>query len=812
MSLQDLSLPIDIPWKLVATSNDMLATHVDRFPNAMWKSSLAIFSYDPDLSDLPDEFSDRELTFLKVVASITSYAPTCADMPPPPDPAAYGEEYAAYEGDYTAWQQTVAALKQLEHSTYPCCGALVQVAIYPKQGDTTDVTKLAHFTSMEPQKRELIEVATESGESMTQSKSDVNVRKGLTNTNSTENMDVFTGMNASAQVGGTGGGFGISGQWGTIKRATSEVVDSTTTDTSRDKRETSSHTTNLSQLYHLLNSYHLGTNRAIFFLQPRPHTVQQKDRFTFIQGPQEIEGIQEFFLVVNRPKGVTLGQYCVDALLYTAHLDQESMRLAILEPKTAETPWIELWATSRVKSNESQAHRSVGTTLPLPVPSIIDPINTNNIVTPQDITVVTDWLSQIEDSIKIEDDAAAIISREQQPADDKLAKNNPVILDQTITTAVLRASSANIPFTPPDLPEPGWRIDRTRGIGGYDLWEDPTNYSASPLGKGDKAIPPPQAFVDIVSFGSLDELTLYYPDCALRVRAIAWPVGADTEALYHARVKVYFIRDDTPTLGRTIPMFVTARGVSTCDDSPFSQFYATPADPSKLPPDIAGEASIHPVNVAPWTTPEPAPIPSPPGPTPSASQQSGGQSNTSQTSVPLGPPLTSARPSGLEPVVVGAARAKMANTIANDVRYQLKAMMTCKPGMFISFRYSDLVYQKLAKQRVFREIDRLVAVADQHADLAYFVATHPAAQRLPIRAIAPRPVTARSLPAASATFPALTLGGLSESELSSFHKAGVRTTLDLLDVSLTDLARRLEVGVTDAARKRLKAIGVNLPG
>src|SRR5260370_19175846 len=316
MSLQDLSLPIDIPWKLVATSNDMLATHANRFPNAMWKSSLAIFAYDPDLSDLPDAFSDRELTFLKVVASITSYAPTCADLPAPPDPTTYGEEYAAYTADYAAWQQTVAALKRVEHETYPCSGALVQVAIYPKGDDTTDVAKLAHFTSMEPQKRELIEAVTESGESMTQSKTDLGVRKGVTTTDTTEEMNLFTGINVSGGGGGgggpTGGGghgegsTGISGQWGTIKKGTVENVDTTTTDTSREKRESSSHTTNLSQLYHLLNSYHLGTNRAIFFLQPRPHTVQQKERFTFIAGPQEIEGIQEFFLVVSRPKGIGL--------------------------------------------------------------------------------------------------------------------------------------------------------------------------------------------------------------------------------------------------------------------------------------------------------------------------------------------------------------------------------------------------------------------------------------------------------------------------------------------------------------------------
>src|SRR5204862_1736458 len=138
-----------------------------------------------------------------------------------------------------------------------------------------------------------------------------------------------TGANLNVGVGGVSVGAGVSGQWGTIKKSGTEHVDTTTSDASREMREGSSHTTSLSQLYHLLNSYHLGTNRAIFFIQPRPHTVQLKDQFTFINGPQEIEGVQEFFLVVNRPIDKQIDDYCVDALLYTGHLDIVAMQDAI---------------------------------------------------------------------------------------------------------------------------------------------------------------------------------------------------------------------------------------------------------------------------------------------------------------------------------------------------------------------------------------------------------------------------------------------------------------------------------------------------
>src|SRR5947209_15275500 len=98
MSLQDLALPVDIPWRLIATSRkDMLADRNTAFPNAMWKSSLAVFAYDPDLTDLPEIFTDRALTFLKVVCSITSYTPASTPLPPLPVPKDFGGNQQAYK-------------------------------------------------------------------------------------------------------------------------------------------------------------------------------------------------------------------------------------------------------------------------------------------------------------------------------------------------------------------------------------------------------------------------------------------------------------------------------------------------------------------------------------------------------------------------------------------------------------------------------------------------------------------------------------------------------------------------------------------
>ena len=95
-----------------------------------------------------------------------------------------------------------------------------------------------------------------------------------------------------------------------------ETLFARSSDVGQEKRETYSFSTQLSQLYHQLDSYHLGTNRALFFVLPRPNTLETEH--TFVNGIRNIEGIQEFFLVVARPK--SLSGFCVEAYLETGHI------------------------------------------------------------------------------------------------------------------------------------------------------------------------------------------------------------------------------------------------------------------------------------------------------------------------------------------------------------------------------------------------------------------------------------------------------------------------------------------------------------
>jgi hypothetical protein len=187
-----------------------------------------------------------------------------------------------------------------------------------------------YVMAIEPDKRELYEAVTETGDMLSRSSSDVNVRKGVTGTNSTEDQSILKGAQGKLAVslgGGAGveAGGGVQGEWGTTSRQGTEDVNIRSIDNSREKRESFSHSTNLTQMYHQLNGYHLGTNRSVFFLLPRPHITELTENGlparTFVKGPQRLEGIQEFFLIVNRPKGVP--GICVHGLLETAHLDWE---------------------------------------------------------------------------------------------------------------------------------------------------------------------------------------------------------------------------------------------------------------------------------------------------------------------------------------------------------------------------------------------------------------------------------------------------------------------------------------------------------
>src|SRR5436309_14588544 len=74
MAISALSLPIDIPWRRLCVSPDMLDAQIcdRRFPYR-WRSSVAVFSYEPAKDQ--QQYEDMIVSYLKVVCTVTGFQP-----------------------------------------------------------------------------------------------------------------------------------------------------------------------------------------------------------------------------------------------------------------------------------------------------------------------------------------------------------------------------------------------------------------------------------------------------------------------------------------------------------------------------------------------------------------------------------------------------------------------------------------------------------------------------------------------------------------------------------------------------------------
>jgi hypothetical protein len=309
MSNFKLNLPTEIPWERICVTEDMIDRNIcDARMPAKWQTSMAVFKYVPD--DEYQQYPAYKITYLKVTATITGYQPLSKEI----------QGIIDWDGLNVA---TIPGITELLNSYNPCHGAILQVAVGPKEAERRPPLKdYPFFLDFEPKKRELYELATDTREKQSRTLESLSVGKSGRQTSSMEILDVDMGgggFGAQASFAGTGGGFTYSapnGQWGTKRLNGEESMSTRTTDAVQERRETQSFTTQLTQMYHLLDSYHVGTNRAVFFIQPRPHTLEEPSGF--VRGPRPVEGIQEFFLVVAQPKDQ--GDFCVSLRLDTSHL------------------------------------------------------------------------------------------------------------------------------------------------------------------------------------------------------------------------------------------------------------------------------------------------------------------------------------------------------------------------------------------------------------------------------------------------------------------------------------------------------------
>ena len=285
-----MSLPSDIVWKRLALDEEMMWKAPPSYPAIIkyppaWCPSITIFHANPDNEMVPDEYQNEIITYLKVVCSLT------------------GTTAMKGNTNLSAWPASHPANKLVANNLTPyygCYGAILEIDLEPYDVTGVLISEYPYFLDFQPKKREIFESVTKSGEFMSDSKNSLSVRKSAT---STEGLEAATGIVTPTMP-----------EYKGVFR--DEFANVRSVDASREFREKVSHTTSLSQLYQQLNSYHLGTNRALFVIQPRPH-ISDPDYQTFISGPRRLEGIQEFFLVVIQPK--SRPGLCVSAHLRTGH-------------------------------------------------------------------------------------------------------------------------------------------------------------------------------------------------------------------------------------------------------------------------------------------------------------------------------------------------------------------------------------------------------------------------------------------------------------------------------------------------------------
>jgi hypothetical protein len=125
---QLMNLPINIPWRLIAVSSDMMDREFcdKEFPPE-FRSSIAFSVYEPDPDELPREFCGDRVTYIKVTTTITGYQPSKEETGELDDlKATLVRRFPTVEPEFIAGQ-----LDDIAAEYYAAYGALLNIAVFP---------------------------------------------------------------------------------------------------------------------------------------------------------------------------------------------------------------------------------------------------------------------------------------------------------------------------------------------------------------------------------------------------------------------------------------------------------------------------------------------------------------------------------------------------------------------------------------------------------------------------------------------------------------------------------------------------------
>jgi hypothetical protein len=286
MAESELPLPVEIPWRLAATTQPLVAGHPE-------ETAISLFVFEPDDEALADLFPDERLVYLKFTVTVSPAA-----IPNAPPVAALGEGV-------------------------PCLFLRLDVKIRNREGELGTIRPYFHAAS--PVHRTMVQTGIVGADAFEGESDELSIgRSGSQMHESSSNRTRTTsaGLNAGFGIGGfsIGGSVRTTSTDVTGSRSVTQQVDTTQRQASEERRELLSHMTRVENVLTLLDAKYVGTPHLRFSLSPRPLQLLSLDptdpNLWFSQllarRSSGIEGVQEFAAVALVPRNEG---FCVNARL-----------------------------------------------------------------------------------------------------------------------------------------------------------------------------------------------------------------------------------------------------------------------------------------------------------------------------------------------------------------------------------------------------------------------------------------------------------------------------------------------------------------
>jgi hypothetical protein len=281
-----LPLPLEIPWQLASTTQPLAAGDPDQ-------TSISLFHFEPTDDTLTSAFPDQRLVFLKFTVTVSP-----ATIP------------------------NSAPVSELGEGV-PCLHVLLDLKIRKKSGELGTIRPYFHAAA--PMHRTMLQTGVVGAESFEGEADQQSMGR------SGSQMNESSSTRARTTTASVGGGFGIGGfsVGGSVSststsvsgsRSVSQQIDTTQRQASEERRELTSHRTNVENVLTLLNAKYVGTPYLTFSLSPQPLQMLSIDpgdpnlwfSQLLMRRSSGIEGVQEYTAIVLVPKDE---DFCVNARL-----------------------------------------------------------------------------------------------------------------------------------------------------------------------------------------------------------------------------------------------------------------------------------------------------------------------------------------------------------------------------------------------------------------------------------------------------------------------------------------------------------------